>query len=120
MPINSHSKDGTLTIQIVDTRLTDESVIKNLQDDLVQLLDKSSEEQVIIDFGDVEFMSSSMLGKLVQIHKKCQGFKVNLKLCSVRPEILEVFKITKLNKLFAIEADEAAARKAFTRRGFFR
>jgi hypothetical protein len=30
-----------------------------------------------------------------------------------------VFKITKLDKLFEIEDDEVAARKAFMRRGWF-
>jgi anti-sigma B factor antagonist len=64
-------------------------------------------------------MSSSMLGKLVQIHKKCKEFKVKLKLSGIKKEILEVFKITKLDKLFDIASDEAAARKAFLKRGLF-
>jgi anti-sigma B factor antagonist len=64
-------------------------------------------------------MSSSMLGKLVQTHKKCAEFKVKLKLCSIDPEIRQVFKITKLDKLFDIDPDEAAARKAFMHKGWF-
>ena len=32
---------------------------------------------------------------------------------------MEVFKITKLTKLFDIQADEAAALAAFEKRGFF-
>jgi anti-anti-sigma regulatory factor len=55
----------------------------------------------------------------VQVHKKAGEFKVKLKLCSIDPEIRQVFKITKLDKLFDIEADEAAARAAFMKRGWF-
>jgi len=42
-----------------------------------------------------------------------------VRLCSISPDIREVFKITRLDKLFEIEADEEAARKAFMRRGWF-
>ena len=55
---------------------------------------------MIIDFAPVQFMSSSMLGKLVKIHKKCGEYKTKLKLCGVTPNIREVFKITRLDKLF--------------------
>ena len=36
-----------------------------------------------------------------------------MKLCNIRPEIYEVFAITKLNKLFDIKDDEADALAAF-------
>ena len=60
-----------------------------------------------------------MLGKLIQVNKKCGEFKVKMKLCSIDPEIRQVFKITKLDKLFDIEADDASARKAFMKKGWF-
>ncbi len=74
---------------------------------------------MVIDFTPVQFMSSSMLGKLVSVNKKCTEYKVKLKLCGITPEIQEVFKITKLNKVFEIQPDEAAARKSFSKRGLF-
>ncbi|MDC0937050.1 STAS domain-containing protein [Pirellulales bacterium] len=60
------------------------------------------------------------MGKLVQLQKKSKEFKVKLKLSSISPDIYEVFKITKLHKVFDIEKDEAAARKALSKTGFFR
>ena len=74
---------------------------------------------MILDFEKVQFMSSSMLGKLVKIQKKCKQFKVKLKLSSISPDIMQVFKITKLDKMFDIAKDEEAARKAFLKRGLF-
>jgi anti-sigma B factor antagonist len=61
----------------------------------------------------VEFLSSAALGKLITLNKKANTYQCQLKLSNIRPEIYEVFAITKLNKLFDIRDDEAAALAAF-------
>jgi anti-sigma B factor antagonist len=119
MSLSSYSKDGILTIVFDDARILDETKLEELSRDLTELLNKTTEERVILDFRNVKFMSSSMLGKLIQVNKKAAEFKVKLKLCSIDPEIRQVFKITKLDKVFDIEADEADARAAFMKRGWF-
>jgi anti-anti-sigma factor len=119
MPIDSYAKDDILTIRILDERLVDPEQLKRLFDDLYALLGKSEQQQVVLDFASVKFMASSMLAKLVALKKKCDEYRAKLKLSSVAPEIFEVFKITKLNKVFDIQADEATARKSFSKRGFF-
>ncbi len=119
MPIDSYAKDDILTIRIIEERLVDPELLKRLFEDLNTLLGKSDEQQVILDFAPVKFMASAALSKLVAFQKKCQEFRAKLKLCSVDPQIQEVFKITKLNKVFDIQPDEPTARKSFTKRGFF-
>jgi anti-anti-sigma factor len=119
MTVVSYSKDGILTVCLNDARLTDEAKLEQLGGDLLKQLNDTTEERVILDFRNVQFMSSSMLGKLVQVQKKCKEFKVHLKLAAISPDIRQVFKITKLDKLFEFEEDEVAARKAFMRRGWF-
>jgi anti-sigma B factor antagonist len=119
MSLTTYSKDGILTIVFDDARILDETTLEELGRELTEALNKTSEERVILDFRNVKFMSSSMLGKLVQLHKKAGEFKVKLKLCSIDSEIRQVFKITRLDKLFEIEADEAAARAAFMKKGWF-
>jgi anti-sigma B factor antagonist len=119
MPIDSYAKDDILTIRIQDERLVEPEHLKRLFEDLHALLGKSDQQQVILDFAPVKFMASAMLGKLVAFQKKCEEFRAKLKLCSVSAPILEVFKITKLNKVFDIQPDEPTARKSFTKRGFF-
>jgi anti-anti-sigma factor len=119
MSIKAFSQDGTLTFQFTDPRITDDVHLKRVFEELTKLLNKSEEKQLILDFKQVDFMASSMLGKLVQVNKKCKEFRVKLKLCSISPDILEVFKITKLNKVFDIQPDEPTARKSFNKRGLF-
>lgn len=120
MPIENVSKNDILTIVIRDERLVEPAQLQRLFEDLDETLGKSSEDRLILHFGAVEFMASSALGKLVQLNKKAKEYKVKLKLCSIRPEIYEVFKITKLHKIFDIAKDEAAARKAHEKTGLFR
>jgi anti-anti-sigma factor len=119
MPIDSYAKDDILTIRILDERLVEPEQLKRLFEDLHALLGKSDEQQVVLDFGPVKFMASAMLGKLVALQKKCEEYRAKLKLSGVAPEIMQVFKITKLNKIFDIQSDEATARKSFNKRGFF-
>lgn len=119
MSLTTYSKDGILTIVFDDPRILDETKLEELGRELTEALNKTSEERVILDFRNVKFMSSSMLGKLVQVHKKASEFKVKMKLCSIDSEIRQVFKITRLDKLFEIESDETAARAAFMKRGWF-
>ncbi|MEM8864997.1 MAG: STAS domain-containing protein [Planctomycetota bacterium] len=119
MSIKTESTEGILVVAVQAPRLVEDSVLEQLEKDVLSLIDKTTEERLIIDFGQVEFMSSSMLGKLVKIQKKCKEYKTKLKLASLSPDILQVFKITKLDKVFSIEKDVASARKAFFKRGFF-
>ena len=119
MPIDSYVKDDILTIRIQEERLVDPEQLKRLFEDLHTLLGKTDAQQIVLDFSGVKFMASAMLGKLVAFQKKCEEFRAKLKLCSVTPDIFEVFKITKLNKVFDIQSDEATARKSFSKRGFF-
>ena len=102
-----------------NARVLEEAQVELLAKEILEELARTTEERVILDFQKVQFMSSSMLGKLVQIHRKCKEFKVKLKLAGINREIMNVFKITKLDKLFDIEKDEVAARKAFRSKGLF-
>ena len=115
----SQSSDDTLVIYFTDARILDETHINQIGKELIELLDKTDEGNVLLNFHQVRFMSSAMLGKLVQFHKKCKEYKTKLKMCDISSDIMEVFKLTRLNKLFDIYHDEEKAKKAFSKRGFF-
>ncbi|MBL7181965.1 MAG: STAS domain-containing protein, partial [Pirellulales bacterium] len=58
-------------------------------------------------------LSSAALGKLITLDRKVKAGKGRMKMCNIRPEIFEVFQITKLNKVFDIRKDETEAMTAF-------
>jgi anti-sigma B factor antagonist len=70
-------------------------------------------KQLLLNFRNVEYMSSAVLGMLVTLNKKIQASGGKLVLCNIDPQIREVFEITKLDKLFVIRGEEQEALQAF-------
>ncbi|MFM7034803.1 MAG: STAS domain-containing protein [Planctomycetia bacterium] len=107
------SEQGPVTVvQIVDRKILDESAIQELGCEILSLIDQDGKRSVALDFSHVEFLSSSALGKLITLDRRMKSHGGRLALCSIRPEILEVFQITKLNKVFDIHKDVADATSA--------
>ena len=70
-------------------------------------------KKLLLNFQGVQFMSSAMIGKLVLLNKKAKTSEIDLKFCTISANVHEVFKITRLNKVFKIYPDEEKALKAF-------
>jgi anti-anti-sigma factor len=105
---------GEVTVvRFVDRKILDESNIQELGQELFQLVEEENRKNLLLDFSNVEFLSSAALGKLITLDKKVKLHGGRLKLSGIRPQIYEVFAITKLNKLFDIKDGEADALAAF-------
>jgi anti-sigma B factor antagonist len=105
---------GDVTIaSFRDKKILAEQNIQVIGDHLLHLLDESTGKKLLLNFSNVEYMSSAMLGMLVTVSKKVQAAKGKLVLCSIDPQIREVFAITNLEKVFVIRADEQEALQAF-------
>jgi anti-sigma B factor antagonist len=108
------SQQGNVTVvRFVDRKILDEANIQELGQELFRLVETEHHERLLLNFSSVEFLSSAALGKLITLDKKVKAHKGKLKLSNIRPEIYEVFAITKLNKLFDIRDDEAEALASF-------
>jgi anti-anti-sigma factor len=117
MAIRDELMGEVRVIVIEDQRLLDGAAIEQCYRDIIAVLEKTEESNVLLHFGRVAFMSSAALGILVRINKKCKEYQIALKLCGIAPEIGQVFKITGLNKVFDIHADPAQAMEAFQKSG---
>jgi anti-sigma B factor antagonist len=107
--INVEEMNGVTIATFVDKKILDETNIQIIGNQLFGLIDEDARKKIVLDFSNVEYLSSAALGKLITLDKKVKGVNGTLRLCSIRPEIYEVFTITKLNKLFKICEDQAAA-----------
>jgi anti-sigma B factor antagonist len=108
------SQVGNVTsVRFVDRKILDEANIQELGQELFQLVEDEKCKALLLNFSSVEFLSSAALGKLITLDKKVKAHGGKLKLSNIRPEIYEVFAITKLNKLFDIKDDEADALASF-------
>lgn len=105
---------GDITVvNFTDRKILDEQNIQLIGEQLFSLVDESHRKKILLNFGNVEYLSSAALGKLITLNKKLQSVGGRLILCNIDPQIYEVFEITKLNKLFNIHKEEQAALQAF-------
>jgi anti-sigma B factor antagonist len=105
---------GDVTVvNFVDRKILDEQNIQVIGEQLFSLVEEVGRRKLLLNFGNVEYLSSAALGKLITLNKKLQSHSGRLILCNIAPQIYEVFEITKLDKFFKIQKDEQAALQAF-------
>jgi anti-sigma B factor antagonist len=108
------SQVGDVTVvRFNDHKIIEDLNIQELGQELFQLVEAENCRKLLLNFSSVDFLSSAALGKLITLDKKVRAASGVLKLSNIRPEIYEVFTITKLNRLFDIKDDEADALAAF-------
>ncbi len=57
---------------------------------------------LLLDFEDVNYLSSAVLSELLNAQERCEATGGGLRLCSVKPEIKKVFEISNLDKVFVL------------------
>jgi anti-sigma B factor antagonist len=105
---------GDVTVvRFREHKIVEDINIQELGLEMFHLVEADGRDRLLLDFSSVDFLSSAALGKLITLDKKMKAHGGALKLSNIRPEIYEVFAITKLNRLFDIRKDEAEALAAF-------
>ena len=105
---------GDVTVvNFIDKKILDEQNIQIIGEQLFNLVDELNRLKLLLNFSNVEYLSSSALGKFITLNKKVSKAGGRLILCNIAPQIHEVFEITKLDKLFNIQKEEQAALQAF-------
>src|SRR5687768_18597742 len=100
-------------VRFLDRKIIDAANIQELGDELFALVEKEQRKSLLLNFVSVEFLSSAALNKLIILDKKVKANSGKMRLCSLKPEIYEVFAITRLNQLFDIKNTEAEALAGF-------
>ena len=114
----SQHKDDVLIVQFTSQKILSDVLIAQIGREVLELADEA-DGKMLLDFQGVTFMSSAMIGKIVLLNKKCKQNKITIKLCNIAPSIMEVFEITRLNKVFSIYDSIDDALKAFGKKGWF-
>ena len=108
----SQEKDVRL-VEFTNSKILDEANITEIGATLNALIDESVSPKVLLDFQSVDHLSSAALGMLINVNNRIKQRNGQLRLASIKPQIFEVFVITKLNKLFRILPDRTEALKSF-------
>ena len=111
--LNVRKSSDVTVVSFVDRMLVNEDIIREIGEQLRALVADPDVTHVLLDFQDVRFMSSSLLGLLLPLMRALGQRGGQMKLCSLAPSLREVFTVSKLDRLFALYDDEEDALKAF-------
>ena len=102
---------GSATVvSFTDERILEEKDINELQESLMSVIESASGKiSLILDFGNVRFLSSAVLGLVIRVSRRIYEQEGQLRLCNINPKIYEIFKITRLTKTFDIHTDVESA-----------
>ena len=101
--------DDVAVVNFSQARLLDHSNVEKVGEELDALLDTYNLKRIVLDFANVEYLSSRVLGKLTLMHRRADKAGARFVLCCIKSDVLEVFRIMKLHKLFTITLGEPEA-----------
>lgn len=112
-----------LTVQVVKkwtviefrtASLMDPLELQSIGDHLYYLIEQQDKRTIILDFSQVEFLSSQAIGILLTMKKKLDPLKGSkLILCGVGVRLTELLRITRLDKILTVKPSQKEAVEAF-------
>ena len=94
-------RQASVTILTPAVRRLDASVASAFKQQVLVALDGQT-KNLVLDLSHVDFIDSSCLGALVSILKSVSG-QGELVLCSVNGTIQNLFKLTRMDRVFSIK-----------------
>jgi anti-sigma B factor antagonist len=104
---------GVQVVKILPKQIIDQFQITELGQGLKDLIDQG-ETKLVLDFSNVEHLSSGTLGVLITTKKLIEAKKGKIKFSGMKSELFEVFRITRLDKVFIFFKNVDDALLSFT------
>jgi anti-anti-sigma factor len=106
--------DGAAVVTFKETvAMFEGDKVQAVGQELIDLVASRKDPKILLNLSNAHFISSAMLAHLVKLLRKVQEAKGRLRLCGLRPVILDAFKVSRFDRIFEIYPDEAAALKKF-------
>ena len=96
-------------VDFIESKILDEANIAEIGQHLISIVESKDRVKILLDFSNVDNLSSAALGMLINVNNRVKQHNGQLRLVNIKPQIMEVFEITKLNKLFKILPSRAEA-----------
>ncbi|MEZ6067890.1 MAG: STAS domain-containing protein [Planctomycetaceae bacterium] len=98
--------------RFVTKRLTDEDNIEQLGHELVALVDKLQHRHVVLDVNSLDYVTSSVIGKWITLHRRLDRAGGRMAMCRVRDSLADILGTAKLLQYFNVADDFDAARES--------
>jgi anti-anti-sigma factor len=101
-PLLHARQDGGVTLVTVLATHLSEAHAEALGAELSRLAGAASPPRLRLDLARVRFLTSTMLGQLVALHKRVRAAGGELTLVNVAGVVYEVFEVTRLNQVLDV------------------
>ena len=108
-PFEKHS-----VVEFRSASLMDPIILEDIGRELYRLVDEEDRRKLLLDFEQVQYLSSQAIGIILTLNKKLSALKYSkLVLCGVGPKLMELLKITRLDRILTVKPTQAEAVKVF-------
>ena len=114
-------KIGEVTVvEFVVPSLMDPIALEESKDTLFKLVDEEDRRRLLLDFEKVQYLSSQAIGIVLGLQKKLSALpRSTMVLCGVGAKLMELLKITRLDKVLKIKPTQQEALKGLTEGAVF-
>jgi anti-anti-sigma factor len=108
-PLEITTQDDVLIVTFHQTCIHGIAHVEHVADVLRVMICEKQPCKLVIDFSQVHFFSSQVLGLLVDLWRRVRDFGGSLTISGIDPRLSRVFRITHLDRLFTFyESTESA------------
>ena len=116
--LTNRTEGDILVIGFRVASIVDRLSVTEVASEWMQELTATDQRKLIVDFSALKFLSSDVVGKLVELRTACMVKGVSLKLCCLSDELKRVLSMTRLNAQFKIYATQRSAIECFAADNF--
>ena len=97
-------------VEFTSPSLMDPIELEQIAQQLYSLVDEQDRRRLILDFEKVQYLSSQAIGILLALQKKLSALrKSSLVLCGVGARLMELLRITRLDRVMTIKPSQKEA-----------
>jgi anti-anti-sigma factor len=107
---------GFLMVEFDGIPILNALVAERTGHELRELVEQGKGEAIVLDFSRVQLMTSGMIGEFMKLQRRCEEKGVKLLFFNLSKELLDVFKVCRLDKVLKIVTSHEAIAKELVRR----
>ncbi len=114
----THNTPVTFEVEVVEDDIYTVDLTGSICDDGIQVAREALLEvienkanKIAVRMSHVDYISSSGIGMLVSVLKKCHQNRIDFALCELSEDIAELFALTRLDQVFTIASTLNSWRK---------
>ena len=89
-------------IEFMEARILDQLMIDRIKNEVLTLVEAAAVPKFVMSFENVKYISSAVLGMLMTVNKHILAKQGELRLSAIDQSLMEVFKLTRLDKILKI------------------